>query len=277
MVKRTVVAAATILVAMLVGTAIVGPVTVWNLVTTGRRHVDQAVSEYVAPEVALQSALRRAEKELPQRIAELRSTQSSTARQLAVQTRLVGEDRQALALVEDDLRVLAQAVLDERTELEVRGGKFGTAQEIRSEAGRLMRKRDQLAEQLEVRESVVQGLVKTRAQLAQQLQTARDAVAGYQADVSRVEGRIELLKAGQRLESLRTALHADGLVSEAVSSELSQLDRRLQAKLLEQEERECLRGGLSKDSHREAVRAGQLVEECRKFVQSAGGDKEPQE
>ena len=141
MMRRIVMVVVSLLVVGLAAAVVLGPTALRNLVFTGRKRIDKAVNEYVDPEVVFQNALRQAEEELPRRIASLRMAQGETEKQLEIQARLAQEDRQALALVKGDLKVLAPVVVARAAQFELRARKFASAAEVQAEVQRLLRKR----------------------------------------------------------------------------------------------------------------------------------------
>ena len=273
MFKRVLAVAAGLAVLGLAAVVVLGPATFRNLVSTGRRRVDETVNQYVDPHVAFDDAVRRAEQTLPRRVAALRMARAAAEKQVAFQAQLLEEDRRALVLINGDLKTLAPAVVAGAASCDLRGRKFNSVADIQAEVRRLIRKRDRFAGQVEARQGVIQGLAKTRGQLDDQLAAARQALATYQADASRVQARIELVRAGREVEALQAALRVDSVAGDEAVTALRQLDERLQTTLLEQEERGHLRSGANADRHVDAVRSEQALEECRKLVAVKEGDK----
>ncbi len=275
MVKKLCIVVVSLVALGLAGTLVLGPTCFRNLVASGRWRIKEAANAHVPPEVAFESALRQTEETLPRQIANLRMAIKETEKQLEIQTRLQQEETSALAAVTDDLRMLSTAVIAGEVTCNLRGTAL-SKEAAASEAERLLEKRNQFTAQLETRETIVRGLVETRSKLEGTLKTAEEALVAYKADASRVQARIELVRAQERIEAIQSNLPGDALTGAAslANRQLDELDKRLETRLIEHEERQKLRQGPTSDPHIQTVRKANVAEELRKLFGENADDGE---
>lgn len=268
MIKRIVYAAAGIAALGALATIVLGTSTFINLLGTGRQKIQETAREYIDPQVELEAAVRQAEGKLPKAIVGLRMALSDTEKELASQAKAIGEATEGLRLIEADLKTLAAAIHG-NSGCELRGKHLSPEQAAR-EAARLMQKRKDYQNMVERRTTLVAKIREQKKKMEQELAAAETLAAEFASKARQVEGKIALTKAVERLDSLTKTTRG---LAVGVPANLEQLDRDLDRRLAETEERTKLREGLSTDEYAEAAGQARLLDELKELY-PGHGDKE---
>ena len=240
---------------------------IFNLIKPQK--IQETAREYTDPQVELDAAVQQAEKQLPKAIVGLRMAVADTEKELAIQAKAIGQATEGLKLIEADLKMLAAAVHGSRG-CELRGKDLTQAQATR-EAARLMEKRNEYRDTLERRTALVAKVREQKTKMEQELVAAETLAANFSSKARQVEGKIALAKAIQRLDSLTKTTR--GLATSGPAN-LEQLDRDLDRRLAETEERTKLREGVSSDEYADVASQASLVEELKELYPNRGETKE---
>jgi len=273
MMKKTVFVGLALLVAGIVGAVVLGPSHVANLARTQQDRLQDQTSQWVDPEVELASAAREAERQLPKQVASLKLAIQEADEELAAQVGALQELEQATALIDKDLRLLAPVLLEGKDEAcELHGQKYAPEQ-AKDLAERLLVKRDQYADLVVARTSMIAKLRKQRCKLDEHLSKAEAALRDFAANARQVRAKVELVKANEKVEGLQNSLGNNEMFTASTSS-LQRLERRLDAQLQEAEERATLREGLAGDSYVETARDREMMEELQAYWTTQGNKEE---
>jgi chromosome segregation ATPase len=209
-----------------------------DLLSSGRQALKDETSRFVDDGVVLQREVATAQRELPKVVASLRMALKDSERELTQQGAAVLELRQGIELIDRDLRVLASAVRDGRGVV-LRGHDLA-ADPAQRMAARLLRTRESYNARIAAREQLMARLKANRERIAARLDEAELELRTFNESARDVQAQLALVKAGERVAELQRHI---GPASSFDPSGLDRLSRRLDQRLIEQEEREKLRRG----------------------------------
>ena len=258
------------LLATAVGLLVLGPTHLTGLFRTGRAKIQAEAENLIDPAEELKAKAEALSQTLPAEMAALKMALRDGERALAAQAGEISTLTQGLALVESDLKELSPAVQAGQA-CRLRGRTLSAA-EAGDEAARLLRKRNNYREMIAGRSALVEKVRRQQAELQRQLARGEAAIAELASRTQSLQSKIALVKASEAIEAAKTA--ADERTFAVVPSSLDELERRLDQRIEEAQQRRSLADGLGADEHLESVRHAGLLAELRKFSGAAAGDKE---
>jgi hypothetical protein len=261
MIRKIVYAIAAVAALGAVAAVVLGPWHFRNLVGTGRARLQEQAREFTDPAVELQTLVRNAEKQLPKEIVALRMALDDLGKELTTQATAISETTEGLRLIEADLERLAAAV-HSGSACKLRGRHLDPT-ETAQEAARLMLKRSEYQGLIRRRTALVANLREQRGKFEEELAAAEAILLDFANGVKRVEGKLALVKAMERIQTFKGITNSHRT---SAPSTLNQLDRDLDRRLAETEERSKLRDGVSApDTYAEAARQSRLLAELKEI------------
>ena len=239
MLKKVVSVTAVLAAVLLVGGLILGRSLLRGVLLTGREKIQQQTRDLglVDPGVELEAVAEQVARDLPKTLSELKLAARDLAKEQVVQAEALRETQSGLTLVEADLRSLAPAVVEGQG-AELRGRRLAP-EEAKSLAGRLIHRQRDYQKMIQARTALLGKLTGEQEQLEHEIAAAETAISSFTSRKKHLEAKIALVKAGQRVEALKTASHRHA--SAAMPGSLDQLDRQLEGRLLEQQARQQIR------------------------------------
>ncbi|MHC4399021.1 MAG: hypothetical protein ACYTG0_05005 [Planctomycetota bacterium] len=274
MLRKALIVTAAVTTLTVLGALVLGPSHLLNLLVTQCERLKEESGRWVDPAVELASAMREAERELPKHVASLKLAIEDADKELATQVRALKELEQATTLIEKDLRVLAPAVLQGTGGSCELHGRTYAPEEAKGIAQRLINKKRQYADLVAARRNTIERLRGQRCRLDGHLAEVQQALADVTTNTKHVKSKIALVKANEKIAALQGVLR-NGEIGTQAASALQQLERRLDARLLESEAKTQFRRGLAAtDRYVSAVREEEMHNELQRYgVESSGSEE----
>lgn len=245
--------------------AVIGRTQLVSLFRTGRARIQAEAEKYVDPAEELDARVQTIAQTLPKKMAALKLAIRDSQKLLSIQANEIATLTQGLALLEKDLQVLGPAVLAGQG-CEIRDRAL-TLEEAREEAARLLRKKSNYRQMIQARTALVEKVRQQQAQLQKQLSHGEAAMAELAARTQNLQSKVALVKSAEAMEAVTPA--AGGRAFNVVPTALDALERRLDERIEESQQRKQLEEGLVADDHLDAVRQQNLLAELRKLNPSA--------
>jgi len=258
---RTVVKVAVALAALGgIAGAVVGTGTVKGLFGSARSRLRAEAREYIDPEVEARQTIDELRKALPAKAAAAGGALRRCEEQLAAQTRTVAALAEGLRLIERDLARLAEAVHAGRG-LTLRGRRL-SPDEARAEAARLMAKKQHREVALRTRRALVESLRGQRDKLRASVREADELMAAFSRKAREAATKAAMLKQARQIEEISRAAGAAPGLGE-VSESLAALNRDLDRRLEEADQRQRLDAMIATDTYDAEVETAAALEQLK--------------
>lgn len=244
------------------GAAVLGP-TFLHLVKSWQAKARETANEYVDPAVRLESTVQDTLKILPQEISRLKTARAGCNEEVAAQNKAIADLKEGMRLVEGDLKVLATA--SQRGEgCQIRGKQYSVA-EATEEGGRLLAKLKQYDSDIQGRSLLLAKVQKQARDLDAAITAAEHAARDFSARSQEAVAKVELLRAGERVQAIRES--AKGFTAADSTASLEGLNKDLDRRLQEQEERARMTDNMAAgDPYLDQARQTSVVEDLKRYA-----------
>jgi len=256
------------------GAAVLGTRTLRDLWRSTQADIREQAAGLVRPDSQLQSVCEEVRRKLPAHLAATRAALKQCGDDLAEQGRRLREEEATARLIDRDLSLLAEAVQTGRG-ASIHGTVL-TPEAAKAEAIRLLGVRKRHEATMASRRRLLETLKKQQCKLQEGLASAEAAAAEF-ADLARAaQSKVDLLRLAKRAEQVAGTMGINQPLGQAPQG-LAELNRRLDQRLQEVDERQRLDNLASRDPYATEARNARDTEELRKLFPPKDGQPQPVE